>query len=184
MVRDEEAAPCRPDAAEPARRARSASLPWSLSMPVLLSEAAAREIASIIDAQGLDAEKIRLRVGVKGGGCAGFSYILDLTESQKETDEEWAYTFPIAAGTGAKTGPKVTTLAGGVATAEGAGSDVATAEGNGAGSFTVKVICDPKSYLYLGGTTIDFRDELMGRGFVFNNPNATSTCGCGSSFGA
>ena len=48
----------------------------------------------------------------------------------------------------------------------------------------IKVVCDPKSYLYLNGTTIDFRDEVMGRGFVFNNPNATSSCGCGSSFSA
>ena len=48
----------------------------------------------------------------------------------------------------------------------------------------VRVICDPKSYLYLNGTTVDFRDELMGRGFVFNNPNANATCGCGSSFSA
>ncbi|MFO0376252.1 MAG: HesB/IscA family protein, partial [bacterium] len=48
----------------------------------------------------------------------------------------------------------------------------------------IKVICYPNSLLYLGGVTIDFRDEIMGRGFVFNNPNATSTCGCGSSFSA
>ncbi|MHC4421283.1 MAG: HesB/IscA family protein, partial [Planctomycetota bacterium] len=48
---------------------------------------------------------------------------------------------------------------------------------------TVRVICDPKSYLYLNGTVVDFKDELMGRGFVFNNPNATNTCGCGASFG-
>jgi iron-sulfur cluster assembly protein len=152
-------------------------------MPVLLTETAAREIASIIDSQGLDAEKIRLRVGVKGGGCSGFSYILDLTESVKETDEEWAYTFPSATGARAKAaaGGGVTLGGGSSATASG---PVATADGNGAEPFTVKVICDPKSYLYLSGTTIDFRDELMGRGFVFNNPNATSTCGCGSSFGA
>ena len=58
---------------------------------------------------------------------------------------------------------------------------VATAS---ADTFTVQVICDPKSYLYLNGTTIDFKDEIMGRGFVFNNPNATTTCGCGSSFSA
>ena len=56
------------------------------------------------------------------------------------------------------------------------------AEPGTAESFTIRVICDPKSYLYLNGTTIDFKDELMGRGFVFNNPNATSSCGCGSSF--
>jgi iron-sulfur cluster assembly protein len=47
----------------------------------------------------------------------------------------------------------------------------------------IRIICDPKSLLYLDGTTLDFKDELMGRGFVFNNPNASSTCGCGNSFG-
>ena len=48
----------------------------------------------------------------------------------------------------------------------------------------IKVLCDQKSYLYLNGTEVDFQDGLMGRGFVFNNPNATGTCGCGSSFSA
>jgi iron-sulfur cluster assembly protein len=47
----------------------------------------------------------------------------------------------------------------------------------------VKVVVDWKSILYLKGTTIDFSDGLMGRGFVFNNPTAKKTCGCGSSFG-
>lgn len=108
---------------------------------LILSETAAKEIHKIIKDQELDAEKIRLRVGVKGGGCSGFSYLLDLTEAQKETDEVF--------------------------------------EMHG-----IKVIVDPKSLLYLGGVTVDFRDEIMGRGFVFNNPNATSTCGCGSSFSA
>ena len=108
---------------------------------VILTERAAAEIKSIIQAQELDGDKVRLRVGVKGGGCSGFSYVLDLTESFKETDE--------------------------------------TFEQHG-----VKIVCDPKSLLYLGGTTVDFKDELMGRGFVFSNPNATSTCGCGSSFQA
>lgn len=106
---------------------------------VILSESAAREIKSIIQQQELDAEKVRLRVGVKGGGCSGFSYVLDLTESQKETDEVF--------------------------------------EQHG-----VKIICDPKSLLYLNGTVVDFKDEIMGRGFVFTNPNATTSCGCGSSF--
>lgn len=48
----------------------------------------------------------------------------------------------------------------------------------------VKVICDPKSLLYLSGTELDFSDGLNGTGFVFNNPNAKRTCGCGSSFSA
>lgn len=107
--------------------------------PITLTENAAKEIDTIISAQELDREKIRLRVGVKGGGCSGFSYVLDLTENQKDSDEIF---------------------------------DV----------HGVRVICDPKSLLYLNGTTIDFKDEIMGRGFVFSNPNASSTCGCGSSF--
>lgn len=108
---------------------------------VNLSESAAREISNIIQQQELDGTKIRLRVGVKGGGCSGFSYLLDLTESQKDSDEMF--------------------------------------EQHG-----IKIIVDPKSLLYLNGTTIDFKDEIMGRGFVFQNPNATTTCGCGSSFSA
>jgi iron-sulfur cluster assembly protein len=108
---------------------------------VTLTETAAREIKTIIEQQELDAAKVRLRVGVKGGGCSGFSYLLDLTETTKETDELF--------------------------------------EQHGVG-----IICDPKSLLYLNGTTVDFKDEVMGRGFVFNNPNATSSCGCGSSFTA
>ena len=110
-------------------------------MAIELTETAAREIKSIIEQQKLDAQKVRLRVGVKGGGCSGFSYLLDLTEQERENDEAF--------------------------------------DGNG-----VTVVCDPKSYLYLNGTQIDFKDEVMGRGFVFKNPNATNTCGCGSSFSA
>lgn len=110
-------------------------------MGIELSEMAAREIQKIVEQQKLDMETIRLRVGVKGGGCSGFSYLLDLTEKQSNGDEIFD-------------------------------------------QHGVKIICDPKSYLYLNGTTIDFKDEVMGRGFVFSNPNATSTCGCGSSFNA
>lgn len=46
----------------------------------------------------------------------------------------------------------------------------------------VKVVMDPKSYVFLNGMTIDFKESLMGRGFVFENPNATGQCGCGTSF--
>ncbi len=110
-------------------------------MAIELTETATREIKTIIEQQKLDAQNVRLRVGVKGGGCSGFSYLLDLTEQARDNDEVFA-------------------------------------------QQGLKVVCDPKSYLYLNGTTIDFKDEVMGRGFVFNNPNATSTCGCGSSFSA
>ncbi|MFN8265608.1 MAG: iron-sulfur cluster assembly accessory protein [Chitinophagaceae bacterium] len=46
----------------------------------------------------------------------------------------------------------------------------------------VKVVTDLKSFLYLCDTTLDFSDGLNGKGFHFNNPNATRTCGCGESF--
>jgi iron-sulfur cluster assembly protein len=48
--------------------------------------------------------------------------------------------------------------------------------------FGLKVCVDKKSDLYLTGTTVDFYEGLEKRGFVFNNPNAVRTCGCGSSF--
>ena len=47
----------------------------------------------------------------------------------------------------------------------------------------VKVMVDKKSYIYLVGTELEFSDGLNGKGFVFTNPNATKTCGCGTSFG-
>lgn len=110
-------------------------------MSIQLTERAAQEVKTILEQQSLPAEATYLRLGVKGGGCSGFSYSLDLTESKSEQDEEFD-------------------------------------------AFGVKLVCDPKSYLYLNGVTLDFKDEVMGRGFVFNNPNATHSCGCGSSFSA
>lgn len=46
----------------------------------------------------------------------------------------------------------------------------------------VKIVCDKKSILYLAGTELDFSGGLNGKGFIFNNPNANRTCGCGESF--
>ena len=48
--------------------------------------------------------------------------------------------------------------------------------------FGVKVMVDKKSYIYLVGTELEFSDGLNGKGFIFQNPNATKTCGCGTSF--
>src|SRR5512146_627333 len=107
-------------------------------MTIEVSERAAEEIKSILAKQSQDLEKVYLRVAVKGGGCSGFQYAMDLTDTKGEFDEESM-------------------------------------------SRGIKVISDPKSMLFLDGTTIDFKDELMGRSFVFKNPNATRSCGCGSS---
>lgn len=82
-----------------------------------------------------------LRIGVKGGGCSGLSYVLGFDAEPKPNDK------------------------------------VFTKQG-------VTVFIDPKSLFYLSGTVLDFSDGLDGRGFVFNNPQAKKTCGCGSSFTA
>ena len=111
-------------------------------MAISLTETAAKEVKRIIEEQQLPKEQTRLRVGVRGGGCSGFSYLLDLTEEEAGEQDE-------------------------------------AMESHG-----VPMLVDMKSLLYLDGTEIDFRDEVMGRGFVFKNPNATSSCGCGSSFQA
>ena len=105
---------------------------------ISLTERAAHEVKRIVTEQKLP-EATALRVGVKGGGCSGFSYTLGFDDQVTETDQ------------------------------------ILEVDG-------VKVVCDPKSFLYLHGTQIDFEDNLMGRGFKFGNPNAAKTCGCGESF--
>ncbi|MCC7015556.1 MAG: iron-sulfur cluster assembly accessory protein [Planctomycetes bacterium] len=105
---------------------------------ITLTERAASEVKRIVAEQKLP-EATALRVGVKGGGCSGFSYTLGFDDAVTETDQVY--------------------------------------EIDG-----VRVICDPKSFLYLNGTQIDFEDNLMGRGFKFGNPNAAKSCGCGESF--
>lgn len=50
-------------------------------------------------------------------------------------------------------------------------------------SFGTKLAIDKKSFLYLAGMTLDYEGGLNGKGFIFSNPNASKTCGCGSSFG-
>lgn len=49
-------------------------------------------------------------------------------------------------------------------------------------AFGEKLVVDPQSFMYLIGMTLDYSGGLNGKGFVFNNPNATKSCGCGSSF--
>jgi len=109
---------------------------------VQLTERAAKEILRVIEEQGTPADKAWVRVGAKGGGCSGFSYILDFDQA----------------------GPTEFDLA---------------FEMHG-----VRVIVDKKSEFFMGGTVLDFNDELLNRGFTFTNPSATGTCGCGTSFSA
>jgi len=103
---------------------------------VTLTPAAQTEVKRLIDAENKPG--LGLRLGVKGGGCSGFSYKLEF-DQKKEGDIVVDY-------------PEV------------------------------KVYLDRKSTIYLRGITLDHQKGLAGKGFVFHNPNATNTCGCGESF--
>jgi iron-sulfur cluster assembly protein len=149
-------------------------------MPVTVTETAVRKIAEIVRDQELNPDTVYLRVGVKGGGCSGFNYILDLTETRKDTDEMWEYTYDVPVTSTSEQDAEDAEAVGGSG-----GGQVAVAAPSAMEKFTLRVICDPKSYLYLNGTSIDFKtDGMLHSGFAFNNPNATSSCGCGSSFSA
>lgn len=107
--------------------------------PVTITEGALKELKNIRETQELG-DQYALRIGVKGGGCSGFSYILGFDE-QKEKDQ----VFEIGG---------------------------------------LKVVMDKSHAIYLIGMEIDWVEGLDNRGFSFNNPNATDTCGCGTSFSA
>ncbi|MBI3292505.1 MAG: iron-sulfur cluster assembly accessory protein [Elusimicrobia bacterium] len=103
---------------------------------ITLTPPAIAEAKRLIEKQ--NQPNLALRVGVKEGGCSGFSYALEF-DTTKEGDQTFDY------------------------------------DG-------IKVITDQKSFMYLDGLTLDFVDNLTGRGFKFDNPNAKRGCGCGSSF--
>jgi len=105
--------------------------------PVSFSPAATAELKRLMHEEGFDASR-SLRVGVKGGGCSGLSYILEFDDA-REGDEHF------------------------------------TLDG-------IPCVMDPAHGLYLMGMQIDWGSGLDARGFVFTNPNASKTCGCGSSF--
>src|SRR5688500_18821127 len=107
--------------------------------PVRLTDRAAAEVRRIVANKQIPAD-YGLRVGVKGGGCSGMSYILGF-DRRREHDLEFQ-------------------------------------------EHGLTVYMDRRHGLYLMDVTIDYHDGLDARGFVFDNPNATQTCGCGSSFAA
>ncbi len=86
-----------------------------------------------------------LRIGVKGGGCSGFSYAIEFSDDPPRKGD--------------------TVL-----------------EYSEEGRSTVRVFCDKKSILYLGGSVLDYEKTLMYQGFKFKNPQEASRCGCGHSF--
>jgi iron-sulfur cluster assembly protein len=105
--------------------------------PVTFTRSAAQEIKRLIKEEN-NSSKF-LRIGVKGGGCSGMSYVLGF-EDKAEKDEVF--------------------------------------EIDG-----IKCIINPAHLIYLNNMEINWEGGLNARGFTFANPNASTTCGCGSSFG-
>ena len=107
------------------------------NMPVTLTEGAIRQIKLLMAQDGFDTTQ-KLRIGVKGGGCSGMSYVLGF-DHPTEKDK----TFEIE---------------------------------------DISCIMNGAHEMYVYGMEIDWEDGLNNRGFTFKNPNASTTCGCGTSF--
>lgn len=105
--------------------------------PVTLTAGAVAELKRLMAEPGFDQSQL-LRVGVKGGGCSGMTYILGF-DQQQEGDERF--------------------------------------EVDG-----IQAVMNKSHGIYLMGMEVDFQDGLNSRGFTFTNPNASKTCGCGTSF--
>ena len=110
----------------------------TIEAPVTFTSSAIGEIKRLMASEGHDGNK-QLRVGVKGGGCSGMTYILEF-DIPKSNDERFMI------------------------------------DG-------IPCIMDKSHALYLSGMEINWEGGLNSRGFTFQNPNASTTCGCGTSFG-
>ena len=106
-------------------------------IPVSFTDRAIEEIKRLMAADGFD-DAQKLRVGVKGGGCSGMTYVLSFDDV---TDKDVVY-------------------------------DI----------HGIPVVMEKSHEMYLINMQVDWEGGLNSRGFTFNNPNASSTCGCGTSF--
>ena len=104
---------------------------------ITISETAKDKISEMLETE--QSQKLFLRLGVKSGGCSGFSYGMGFDDEQNNDDQ------------------------------------ILEIQG-------LKVVVDSESSKYLNGVEIDFKESAMGGGFTIHNPNASATCGCGSSF--
>ena len=111
------------------------------SKPVVsITQRAAKEVLNVVEEQGMSKDQAWVRIGAKGGGCSGLTYVLDF---DKSPPTEFDITYEM---------------------------------------HGVRLVIDKKSSFFMMGTVLEFNDGLLDRGFVFQNPGATGTCGCGTSF--
>lgn len=109
------------------------------ALSLTVTAAAAKKIAEQIKARTGATPASGIRVGIKGGGCSGLSYVIEYCDIPRPRDT----LFQVE---------------------------------------DAKVYVDPKSLIYLNGTTLDFVDTFQQKGFKFLNPQQKSECGCGESF--
>jgi iron-sulfur cluster assembly protein len=114
-------------------------LPDDLENVIGFDDEAQRRARRLLDRKHPGNPEMGFRMGVRGGGCSGLSYVFDFDEKVSK----WDHVFDIGG---------------------------------------IKVIVDKKSLLYLKGTTVRWSGNLMEGGFIFDNPNASKSCGCGTSF--
>ena len=96
-------------------------------------------LSRIIEVSEKNPEKKYFRISVDGGGCQGFSYKFDFSQSKNNDDKIFNFN-------------------------------------------DIQVLIDPTSLNFLNGSKLDFVEDMLGSYFKITNPNATSTCGCGTSF--
>jgi len=110
---------------------------------ITISSKAAEAITRQLTKRGTP--KASLRLGIRGGGCSGFSYVIEFHDGEPRPKD---YVFDRTDSVGHR----------------------------------VRVVCDPKSLVYLNGTVLEWEQTLMRQGFKFENPQEKTSCGCGHSF--
>lgn len=119
------------------------------------TDAAAEKVYELIVEE--NNPKLNLRVFITGGGCSGFQY--GFTFDETINDDDLIIEKKIK-------------------------KEKKEDDESGSGTVTVKLLVDSMSFQYLKNATIDYREDVNGAQFIIRNPNAKTTCGCGSSFSA
>lgn len=126
---------------------------------IIFTDSAANKVFMLIQEE--ENPSLSLRVYISGGGCSGFQYGFTFEETINSDD--------IIIEKSAANDDKME-------------EEDDEDDGGEGGSNLVRLLCDPLSFQYLEGATIDYVEDINGAQFVIRNPNAKTTCGCGSSF--
>jgi iron-sulfur cluster insertion protein len=125
-----------------------------MNEPLIFTNSAASKVWELIQEE--ENYNLKLRVYVTGGGCSGFQYGFTFDETVNSDD---------------------TVVTKKIEEDEQTGDE-------GQGGHSVQLLVDPMSFQYLAGSEIDYKEDIEGAQFIIRNPNAKTTCGCGSSFSA